>query len=97
MSKIDSRRKTPAYYLLYTILDGDIEECYDRLSYFRSMINVVVHAQPFRDPHLRNDVIPMWQKDMAQWANRREFYKSTDFKDFSPRICFKCKEYLKKK
>ena len=92
--KIDDQRKNPAYYLLYTILDGDINECYDRLSYFRSMRNVVVHAQPFRDPHGRN-IIPMWQKDMAQWANRREFYKSTDFKDFSPRIGFKCKEYFK--
>lgn len=93
--KIDGRRKNPAYYLLYTILDRSIEECYDRLSYFRSMRNVVVHAQPFRDPHVKN-IIPMWQKDMAQWANRREFYKSTDFKDFSPRIGFKCREYFNK-
>ena len=93
ISKIDSRRTNPAYYLLYTILDGSIEECYSRLSYFRGMQNVVVHAQPFRNPHKRN-VIPMWQKDMARWANRRELYKSTDFKDYSPRIDFKCKEYF---
>ena len=94
MDRINRCRKNKAQYLLYTMLNEDLVECYERLSAFRSYPNVVVHAQPFRDPE-RINVVPQWQKDMAHWANRREIYKATDFKDFSPRVGFKCKEYFK--
>ena len=36
----------------------------------------------------------MWQKDMAQWVNKRQIFEITDFPDFSPRKGFKCKTYL---
>lgn len=94
MDRINRFRKNIAQYLLYTMLNEDLVECYERLSAFRYYPNVVVHAQPFRDPE-RVNIVPQWQKDMAQWANRRVFYKATDFKDFSPRVGFKCKEYFK--
>lgn len=34
-------------------------------------------------------------KDIAQWANKHQIFKSCDFADFSPRKGFKCKYYLK--
>ena len=33
--------------------------------------------------------------NMAHWADRKEIYMSCDFKDFSPRKGFLCKEYFK--
>jgi hypothetical protein len=55
---------------------------------------VRIVAQPFRDINSPHQVIPQWQQVMARWAMRREFYVASDFKDFSPRIGFKCKEYF---
>lgn len=34
-------------------------------------------------------------EDIAHWADRKEIYMSCDFKDFSPRKGFLCKEYFK--
>ena len=72
----------------------DINENYERLSYFRNNKKVRIVAQPFRNPYSIND-IPQWQKDMARWAMRREFYKSSDFKDFEIRKNFKCINHFK--
>ena len=94
MHMIDACRDSPARYLLYTIIDGDIEECYHRLSYFRNNTHVRIDAQPFRDPNVPN-TIPQWQNDMARWAMRRELYASCDFKDFRPRKNFICRQYFK--
>lgn len=52
------------------------------------------------DPQYGIDIMhkggmPKWQKDMAHWADRKEIYMSCDFKDFSPRKGFLCKEYFK--
>ena len=33
----------------------------------------------------KNQTIPMWQKDMADWCNKRMCFVSCDFKDFQPR------------
>ena len=38
---------------------------------------------------------PQWQKDLARWANRKEIFRTCDFKDFSPRKGFVCKEYFR--
>ena len=46
------------------------------------------YAQPYRDPTNPNHVIPKWQKDMAQWCNKRMIFCTTDFKDFMPRKGF---------
>lgn len=99
MARIDKHRevsgKGPAQYLVYTMIDGDINECYDRLMHFYGNKCVRIVAQPFRDFNNPNQIIPQWQKDMAQWANRRELWFSCKFEDFSPRKGFTCREYFK--
>lgn len=37
---------------------------------------------------------PLWQKDLSQWANRKWFFTSCEFKDYEPRKGFKCKTYF---
>lgn len=94
MELINSNRKKPAQYLMYTMISNDMEEAYTRLSYFRTYKNVKVVAQPFRDIDNPRQVIPQWQKDMQRWAMRREIYAICDFKDYEPRNGFKCKDYF---
>ena len=98
MARIDGYRealgKKPDQYLVYTMIDGDIDECYERLSYWRSNKRMRIVAQPFRDFNNPKQTIPQWQKDMARWANRPELWKSCDFKDYSPRKGFTCSEYF---
>ena len=94
MALIDSYRDTPMHYLLYTIIIGNIDECYERISHFRANNRVRIVAQPYRDFNNPKQVIPQWQKDMARWAMRREIYAVCDFMDFEPRKGFKCKQYF---
>lgn len=82
--------------LFYTMLYGDINECYDRLMFWSRMGNMYnVQAQPYIDIQNPKRDPPQWQKDMARWANRKELFHSCDFKDFSPRHGFKCNIYFK--
>lgn len=100
MAKIDKERellgKVPEYYLIYTMIGGDINEDYERLTHFRKYPRVRIIAQPYRDFTNPNQIIPQWQKDMGRWAMRREFYALFDFKEFSPRKGFVCKEWFDK-
>lgn len=80
-------------FFLYCILI-DFDESYHRLSYWRKYKYVLPHAQPYRDLNNPHQRIPQWQKDMARWADRKELYRSCDFKDFSPRKGFLCREYF---
>lgn len=83
-------------FMLYTMLHGDIKECYDRITYWKRYAGLVCcNAQPYRDPINPRAIIPQWQKDMARWTNRKELYKSFDFKEYEPRVGFKCNEYFK--
>lgn len=86
-------------FMLFTMLHGDIEECYHRTSYWRGKYGwkVTVNAQPFLDLTRQYQVIPQWQKDMARWSMRKWFYKTIDFKDFEPRKGFRCREYFNNK
>lgn len=93
MKMIDSYRKTPAQYLLYTMLGDDIREAYSRLSYWRLHKRVRLVAQPYRDPDVINKP-PQWQLDMARWAMRRELYARCDFKDYTPRNGVYCRTYF---
>lgn len=95
MQMIDKYRKTPAFYLFYTIIGEDINEAYERLSTFRDNSRVRIVGQPYRDFNNPNQIIPQWQKDMARWSMRRELYATCDFKDYEPRKGFKCKEYFR--
>lgn len=80
-------------FFLYCILI-DLAESYHRLNYWRKYKYVLPHAQPYRDLNNHHQRIPQWQKDMARWADRKELYRSCDFKDFSPRKDFFCRKYF---
>lgn len=86
--------RKPRNYLLFTIIMGDINECYERISHFKQFKRVRVHAQPMREFNNPRQIIPQWQKDMARWADRKELWRACDFKDFEPRKGFKCKQYF---
>lgn len=83
-------------YLLFTMLHGDITECYDRVSYWRGKYNwkVTCFPQPYLDFSTTHQNIPQWQKDMARWGIKKELYKTMDFKDYEPRKGFRCREYF---
>ena len=93
-------------YFLYTMIGGqnDLHECYKRVHYWWQRLQnfrefgdgraVYAYAQPYRDPINLNHQVPQWQKDMAQWCNKRMIFCKTDFMDFSPRKGFVCKEYF---
>ena len=55
---------------------------------------VYAYAQPYRDPTNPHHIIPQWQKDMAQWCNKRMLFVSVPFSEFSPRKGFTCQSYL---
>lgn len=93
MALIDKYRGKPMQYLLYTMIDKDINEAYERLSHFRNEKRVRIVAQPYRDFNNPKQIIPQWQKDMARWSMRREIWSSCDFKEFEPRKGFLCKKY----
>ena len=80
-------------FFLYCILI-DFDESYLRLNYWRKYKYVSPHAQPYREFDNPRQRVPQWQKDMARWADRKELYRSCDFKDFSPRKGFLCREYF---
>jgi len=93
-------------FFLYTMIGGknDLEECYSRINHWRQRMlqarekrdrcNTYPHAQPYRDPLSPHHTIPKWQQDLAQWTNKKQKFVVCDFKDFSPRKGFTCKEYF---
>lgn len=81
-------------YFLYCIL-MEFEESYRRVNYWKKRgRRFMPYCQPFRDVDNPKQIIPQWQHDMAQWADKREYYMSCEFKDFSPRKGFTCSEYF---
>lgn len=94
-------------FFLYTMIGGknDFRECYERINYWREKLlafrkthesyAVYPYAQPYRDPTGRTAEVPQWQKDMAQWCNKRMIFCSVPFEDFSPRKGFTCKHHFK--
>lgn len=93
-------------FFFYTMLHGTFEECFSRIQTFKELNDeqrrnhsgggMFAYAQPYRDPNNPDAPIPQWQKDLAQWCNKRQLYGSCDFKDFEPRKNFKCRQYLNK-
>lgn len=94
MRMIDHYRGKPASYLMYTMIGSDFDEAVSRLSHWKPFKRVRIVAQPFRDVDNPKQIIPKWQKDLARWAMRREFYAVCDFKNFQPRKNFCCGEYF---
>ena len=78
---------------LYCILLDDFKEAFDRVNHWRNDFTILPYCQPYRDPFGRNK-IPQWQKDMSRWVDRKELYKTIEFKDYEPRNGFKCKNYF---
>ena len=52
-----------------------------------------ISPQPYRDFRTKNN-IPQWQRDFARWGNRKELFRSIDFKDYKPRKGFLCNSYF---
>jgi hypothetical protein len=90
-------KANPKHYFLYTIITKDMNESYERISHFRRNKRIRVQAQPYRDLDSSKQVLPQWQKDMARWANRKEIFKTVDFKDYVPRKGFICNQYFNQK
>lgn len=81
-------------YFLYCIL-MEFKESFYRVNYWKGVNRrFVPHCQPYRDINNPRQIIPQWQKDLAHWADRKELYMSCEFKDFTPRKGFRCREYF---
>lgn len=73
--------------------NSTIEQDMYRLNRLKEL-GISPFVQPYRD--FNNDRKPtLYEKDIAQWANKHQIFKSCDFADFLPRKGFKCKYYLK--
>ena len=91
-------------YFLYTMLNEDFWECYHRITYWWNRLQdarhskkgnlVYAYAQPYRDPYNPHHQIPQWQKDMANFVNKKAHFVAHSFEDFTPRKGFKCQQYL---
>lgn len=88
------------YFFFYTMLNEDFIESYNRVHHWwlrnkeLKKGRLIPFAQPYIDFSTKRQDIPMWQKDMAQWANNHYFFNSVSFKEFEPRKGFKCVEYF---
>ena len=96
-------------FFLYTMIGGrnDFHECYDRIMYWWKELQnararngggnyVYCHAQPYRDPMNPKHIIPQWQKDLAQWTNKKQLFTKIPFERFIPRKDFCCQWYMDK-
>lgn len=94
-------------FFLYTMLNDNFQECYDRIHYWWDKLQdarerhagnwIYAYAQPYRDPYSSRHQIPQWQKDMANWVNKKAHFVAHSFEEFEPRKGFKCIEYFKTK
>ena len=72
--------------------NSTIEQDLHRLNTLKKY-GITPFVMPYRD--YKNERVPsQYEKDIARWANRREFFKSMNFEDFMPRKGFICKKYL---
>lgn len=82
------------FFFFYCILMNDFQESFNRVNYWRDKgWRYRPYCQPYRNIYKKN-TIPQWQKDLSQWANRKWFFTSCEFKDYEPRKGFKCKIYF---
>lgn len=82
----------PRKIFCYVLIQDDITDALERII-FLDKKRVIPFAQPYRD--FRNEIrVPQWQKDLAQWVNKKEYFHSCSFPDFQPRKDFYCREYF---
>jgi len=72
--------------------NSSIYEDYERVIKLREL-GVNPFIQPYRDFHNKR-ISTQYEKDFASWVNKKERLKSFDFKNFSPRKGFYCREYF---
>ena len=104
MAMIESYGFTGQYFL-YTMLNDNMQECYDRINHWWKRMRevrakhegrqVYAYAQPYRDPDNPHRPIPQWQKDMAGWVNKKAHFVAHSFEEFTPRKGFKCAQYFR--
>lgn len=92
-------------FFLYTMLNENFQECYDRIHYWWDKLQdarhnkkgnwVYAYAQPYIDLDNPHRPIPQWQKDMAGWVNKKAHFVAHSFLEFQPRKGFRCIEYFK--
>lgn len=83
--------------MLYTMLHGTLQECYERVSHWRHpryKNKIHCQSQPMLDLTSKVQHIPQWQRDMARWSNKHQIYPKCDFKDYEARKGFKCSKYF---
>lgn len=96
LSKIKEMLKyiKPYKIICYVLIgfNSTIEQDYHRVIQLKEL-GVRPFVQPYRD--FRNIRIPtQYERDFAQWVNKRKIFNSCDFKDFAPRKGFKCSYYF---
>lgn len=105
LEKYGFKGKVFLYTMIGNTRGGDIVECYERINHWRKRLierrtshngrcETLPYAQPYRNPLNVSHQVPLWQKDMAQWCNKKQLFTTVDFPDFSPRKGFYCKEYF---
>ena len=92
-------------FFLYTMLNDNFQESYRRIHHWWERLQharkehlgnwVYAYAQPYRDPVNPNRSIPQWQKDTANWVNKKAHFVAHSFEEFQPRKGFRCIEYFK--
>ena len=84
-------------YFFYCILLKDFKEAFERVNHWKKKGGrFLPHCQPYRDLNNPRQIFPQWQKDLAGWADKKWVFRSCEFKDFTPRKGFKCREYFQK-
>ena len=82
-------------YFFYCILLNDFKESFERINHWRNKgSRFLPHAQPYRDFNNPRPIIPQWQNDLAGWADKKQVFRSCEFRDFMPRKGFRCGEYF---
>jgi len=91
-------------FFLYTMLNNNMTESYERICHWWRRLQdarrnkkgnwVYAYAQPYRDPDNPHQQIPQWQKDMANWVNKKAHFVAHSFEEFEPRKDFKCRQYF---
>jgi len=82
-------------YFFYCILLDDFHESFNRVNHWRVKgQRYLPHAQPYMDLNNPKQVIPLWKKDLARWCDKKQTFRSCEFKDYEPRKGFKCNQYF---
>ena len=82
-------------YFFYCILTDDFLESFNRVQHWKEKGGrYLPHCQPYRNPVNPNHEIPLWQTDLARWADKKQTFRICEFKDYVPRKGFKCSSYF---